>query len=137
MKLISGLVTIYAVLLLLIGSALLFAPEEFGAAIIQADSNQVLFVQLLGASCIGFGATNWVARHSLLGGIYGRAVVAGNQAFSLVGALVLLGYVSDGLGVGFWLLLAILVYGAGLYGVLLVRGPRLKKSSGPSPSGSV
>ena len=86
--------------------------------------------QLLGAALLGFAAANWLARRSMLGGIYGRAVVAGNAAFAFIGALSLLGGVPAEPGLAFWLLLAVLVAGAALFGWLLLRGPHLE-SAGP------
>lgn len=129
MKLTSGLVTLHAVLLLLAGVALLFAPVEVSAVVEQAPPTPSVFPQLLGAAFIGFAAANWIARHSVLGGIYGRAVVAGTQAFSFVGALTLLGDLPAAPGLGFWLLLFVLVYGAVLYSVLFFRSPGLGRSS--------
>lgn len=122
MNITSTLVSIYAVLLLLAGTILLFVPETVspgGEAGVLASS---LIPQLLGAAFLGIGVANWLARRSLLGGIYGRAVVGGTQAFSFIGCLVLLrGFASDG-GAAYWILLAVLSYGALLFSFLLFRG---------------
>lgn len=131
MKYASELLTLYATALLLAGVALLFAPEEVGTYTSQAAGGHALFVQLLGAAFIGFGAANWIARHSPVGGIYGRAIVLGNQAFSLVGALVLLGSVPNEPGLGFWLLFGVFAGGAVLHGVLLFWGPQSGSRGNP------
>ncbi len=123
----SSLVTLYAALLFAGGLALLFAPEEIGATVDPAAGS--VFPQLLAAALLGFGVVSWTARRALLGGVYGRAVVAGNQAFAFVGALSLLGRIGDGLGAGFWVLLGVFGYGAVLYTVLLLRGARLNEES--------
>lgn len=124
MRLTTTLVTLYAALLLAAGLALLFAPEVvFPAA--EAGAPLAL-AQLLGAALLGFAAADWTARHALLGGIYGRAVVAGNQVFAFVGALVLLKDVPAEGGLAFWAVLLVLVFGAVLFSVLLYRSPRLK-----------
>ena len=124
MKYASELLTFHATALLLTGVALLFAPAEVGVSISEAGIGQALFVQLLGAAFIGFAAANWIMRHSPIGGIYGRAIVIGNQAFALVGTLVLLGSFPNEPGIAFWVLLAVFGSGAVLHGVLLLRGPR-------------
>ena len=118
------LITFYAAFLLLAGITLLFAPNEIGALTSQTAAGHALFVQLLGAAFIGFAASNWIVRHSPVGGIYGRAAVIGNFAFSIVGALALLGSFPADPGLGFWMLLAILAAGSVLHSVLLFRGPQ-------------
>lgn len=97
----------------LLGALLLFAPEEIGAAL-TAESRDPVMTQLLGAALLGFGAMNWLARGSALGGIYGRAVVAGNQTHLVIGALML---VKRGVAGGvdhaaYWVLTGLYVLGA-------------------------
>ena len=70
------------------GAALLFAPDEVSGVILPTAGGDTL-VQLLGAALLGFGAMNWIARGAALGGIYGRAVIAGNQTHFMIGALLL------------------------------------------------
>ena len=48
-----------------------------------------LLVQLLAALLFGFAMVNWIARGSLIGGIYNRAVAVGNTAHFVIGALAL------------------------------------------------
>ena len=77
------------------GIALSFFPQE----ILSLLGNQinivlVLVMQLLGALYFGFAMLNWLAKDSILGGIYGRPIVAGNAAHFVVGAIVLLKNVS-------------------------------------------
>ena len=81
--------TISALCLGIAGAVLLFAPQEAGSVLVPGSSRPVL-VQLLGGALVGYGIANWTARGSALGGIYGRAVVAGNQAHFMIGALLLL-----------------------------------------------
>jgi hypothetical protein len=82
------LVSVSAVLLGLCGVALIFAPVEVGE-LLGIGLNGFLPISLWGGALLGFGLMNWIARHSVFGGIYGRAVVVGNQAHAFVGALVL------------------------------------------------
>ena len=137
MKHTSKLLTFYAVILVLIGIALLFVPDEVSAAMSQAeDPVHALSVQLLGSAFIGFAFSNWIVRHAPVGGVYGRAVVLGNQAFSLVGALALVGSFPEKPGPAVWILLFVFAGGAVLHGMLLLRGPRLSGSREASPETS-
>ena len=124
MTLISGLVRLYAALLLVAGAALLFAPEVAFSAATLAGPEPLVLAQLVGAALLGFAAANWTGRGAILGGIYGRAVVVGNQAFAFVGVLVLVRNLPSERSPAFWALLLVLVFGAGLYSVLLYRPPR-------------
>jgi hypothetical protein len=82
-------VTLCAVCLLGFGLLLLVAPAEVGTRLATGNDARVV-AQLLGAALIGHGAMTWIARASLLGGIYGRAVTAGNQVHFTIGAFVLI-----------------------------------------------
>jgi hypothetical protein len=66
------IITLAAVVLLVSGLALLFAPQE-----IVPDAPP-LIVQFLAAALLGLGAADWIARSSSVGGIYGRAITIGN-----------------------------------------------------------
>jgi hypothetical protein len=116
-------VGVSAVCFAAIGGLLLFAPAEMGPAILPSTGGGPL-VQLLGAALLGFGAMNWIARGSILGGIYGRAVVGANQTHLTVGALLL---VTHGIDAGgspaFWLLTGVYVLGAALFGYLFMKRP--------------
>lgn len=125
------LISIYAALLMLAGAGLLFVPETLLSGSEAASLS--LVVQLLGAGFIGLGISTWLARRSALGGIYGRAVVGGTQAFSFIGSLVLLRGFDPAAGWTYWLLLGLLGYGAVLFSILLFKGPRLPTSATPVP----
>jgi hypothetical protein len=71
------------------GLLLLFGPEQV-SGLLGAEPTPHPLLQLLGAALLGFAAMNWIARGSVLGGIYGRAVVGANQTHLTVGALLLL-----------------------------------------------
>jgi len=137
MKHTSELLTLYAGTLVLVGIALLFAPEEVSTAMSHEEgATHALSVQLLGAAFIGFASSNWVVRHAPVGGIYGRAVVVGNQAFSLVGALALIGGFPATPGPAFWILLFVFGGGAALHGMLLWRGPQRSGAREEAPEAS-
>lgn len=123
-------VTASAVCLAAVGAALLFAGGDFGDVALGRRDLEPL-ASLLGGALLGFGAMNWIARASTLGGIYGRAVVVGNQVHFLVGSIVLLkhGIVAGG-SVGFWALTGFYVLGAGLFAYLLL-GPAVRRQQEP------
>ena len=111
-------VTISSVALAALGVLLLFAPEEVSNALIPAAGDNVL-VQVYAAAVLGFAAMNWTARGSALGGIYGRAIVVGNQTHVTIGALLL---VSRGLdaprSAAYWILTGLYVCGAVFFSYL-------------------
>ncbi len=101
------------------GVLLLFAPEEVSSALAPGSGSGPL-TPLLGAALLGFGAMNWIARGAVLGGIYGRAVVAGNQTHLTIGGLLLVKQVIDG-GTGslaYWVLASAYVLGAVFFNYL-------------------
>ena len=67
-----------------------FLPHE---VLIAAGIDPVgilpVLVQLLAASMFAFAMANWVARGSLLGGIYNRPVALGNLTHFVIGSLAL------------------------------------------------
>ena len=70
------------------GIAGTFAPHEIASALgFTATGALPLIIQLLAASLFGFAMVNWMARGSLIGGIYNRPVLVGNVAHFLIGAL--------------------------------------------------
>jgi len=81
--------TISSLCLAAFGTLLLFAPDEVSQTLTSAPSGGAI-AQMCGAAMLGFAAMNWTARGSALGGIYGRAVVIGNQTHLMVGALLLI-----------------------------------------------
>ena len=113
-------VTVSALSLAIVGAVLLFAPDEAGG-MLMLDSGDPVIMQVLGAALLGYGIANWTARGTLLGGIYGRAVVAGNQMHLMIGALLL---VKHGAQVGapqpaYWVLTALYVFGAAFFSYLM------------------
>lgn len=109
-------VTVSALCQSIVGAMLLFAPDEARRAIMPG-SDATILVQLLGAALLGFGAASWTARGTILGGIYGRAVLAGNQTHLTIGALLL---VKHGVEAGasqpmYWALTALYVFGAAFF----------------------
>ncbi len=107
-----------AVGLAALGLLLLFAGVEVMGAVFAAPVAEP-FPAILGAALLGFASMNWIARHNILGGIYGRAVVSANQTHLTIGAIVMLkhGFTHGG-SAGYWTLAALYAAGAVLFGVL-------------------
>jgi hypothetical protein len=74
-----------------------FAPDEI-AGILKLGSapGSEVVIQLLAALLFAFAMVNWLARGSLLGGIYNRPVAVGNLTHFLIGALALMRFVAAG-----------------------------------------
>ena len=62
-----------------LGVAATFLPQEIIAALGGGGGRTLrLLVQVLGATYLGFAMLNWMAKESLIGGIYSRPVSMGN-----------------------------------------------------------
>jgi hypothetical protein len=112
-------VTVSALWLAAAGAALLFAPDE-ARGVIAPGSGPAIVAQLLGAALLGWGAACWIVRGAPVGGIYGRAIVAGNQMHLTVGALLLVrhGVEAGSAHPAYWLLTVMYVLGAVFFGYL-------------------
>ena len=114
-----------ALVLLLGGLALLFAPDVLLPALIPGFPPAAAWLgQLLAAAWLGLAAMNWLQRNALLGGIYGRSVVVANSALYLVSALSLVRALIDGTAPrATWIIGAPALVLAAVYCALLLRGP--------------
>ncbi|MGE0104429.1 MAG: hypothetical protein AB7H86_20070 [Blastocatellales bacterium] len=88
-------VTASAIILAICGLIMIFSASELSATLFD-DKSGSLPIELWGSAIIGFAAMNWIARHSILGGIYGRAVVAGNQVHFFIGSMIMLRVLVNG-----------------------------------------
>ncbi len=80
-----------------LGLAASFLPQEILAALGSTASGLLpVVVQLLGAMLIGWAMMNWMAKDSLIGGIYNRPIALGNLVHFAVGALALLKAITAG-----------------------------------------
>lgn len=77
------------------GSILTFLPNEIISSI-TTTPNPILTLsfQLLGALYLGFAMLNWMAKGSLIGGIYNKPIAVGNFMHFGVGALALVKIIS-------------------------------------------
>ena len=114
-----------AAVLAALGLLLSFAPEETLAYLGQPAAGAVpVLLQLAGALFLGFVLMNWTAKGSVLGGIYGRAIVLGNFLHFTMGALALLkAAMAPGLGTIVWVVTGIYAVFALLFGRMLFTHP--------------
>jgi hypothetical protein len=85
------LFTISAIFLGLIGIGFSFLPDEIITYLnIESNPFLTLLLQILGSLYLGFGITNWMAKGSLIGGIYNRPIVIGNSMHFFIGAITLI-----------------------------------------------
>ena len=128
-----------AALLLVAGIVLLFASDDVLPRLVSGFPESGAWVgQLLAAALLALGATNWLSRSQLLGGIYGRPVVMANAVFYFVAAMVTLRAAASGdVANSLWVVAAVVSLLAVVYGWLLFRGPLerdFQASRGSSPS---
>jgi hypothetical protein len=106
----------------LLGIIATFAPDDVIAGMGLPESRRAdLLVQIIGAVYLGFGMLNWMARGSVMGGIYGRPLVMGNLLHFVTAGLAISSRVSE-LSSLWAPAVVYLVFGAG-FGLLLVRHP--------------
>ena len=74
-----------------LGITFTFIPDEIVSGLVETPSPvSILPLQLLGALYIGFALLNWMAKESLIGGIYNRPIAIGNFTHFAVGAMALI-----------------------------------------------
>ena len=79
-----------ALVMAVLGLIASFLPQEVLAHAGEQSTGLVPFiVQVTGALYLGFAMTNWMAKDSLIGGIYNRPVAVGNFIHFTVGAIAL------------------------------------------------
>jgi len=85
-----ALMAISAAFMGLLGLGASFLPQEIlASAGFPANRLAVVLVQVTGALFLGFGFLNWMARGTLIGGIYSRPVAMGNFIHFAVVTIVL------------------------------------------------
>ena len=91
------LLTASAIVMGVAGIAGLFAPAEIARMSGLAPLSAVaVLIQLLAALLFAFAMVNWMARGSLIGGIYNRPIAMGNVTHFVIGALTLVKAVAAG-----------------------------------------
>ena len=85
-----------ALLLAGLGILLSFLPNEILEYLkIVPNTITILFLKILSAFYLGFGILNWMAKGTLIGGIYNKSIAIGNLMHFGVGAIALVKVVSD------------------------------------------
>ncbi|WP_207434388.1 hypothetical protein [Sabulibacter ruber] len=121
--------TLSAAFLALLGLGLTFLPQEISSYLSLGDGAAIhLVLQLLGALYLGFAMLNWMAKGSLLGGIYNRPIAVANFTHFFVGALAL---IKGNPGTALPTLVVVGLYSvfALVFGIILYRHP-LKAEAG-------
>jgi hypothetical protein len=84
------LMTSSAIFLAIIGILFSFLPNEIVDYLnIEPNIITLLFLKIMSALYLGFGILNWMAKGTLIGGIYNRPIAIGNLMHFGVGAIAL------------------------------------------------
>jgi hypothetical protein len=86
-----------AVVMAALGVVATFLPQEIIASLGGGTGRTLpLLVQILGATYLGFAMLDWMAKESLIGGIYSRPVSMGNFLHFAVAGIALVKAVAAG-----------------------------------------
>jgi hypothetical protein len=89
------IMTISALFLGVLGLSLSFFPTEINELLnTTPNTTSTMFLQLLSAVYLGFALMNWMAKGTLIGGIYNRPIAIGNFMHFMVGTLALIKIIS-------------------------------------------
>lgn len=127
------IMTASACLLGLIGLGLTFLPAETAACFdLNASNTMLLTMQLLGALYFAFAMLNWMAKGSVIGGIYNKPISIANLAHFLVGALALIKAVvkHPDLPAGIWILAVLYAVFSLLFWMISFQSPVKEQSLG-------
>jgi hypothetical protein len=120
------IMTLSAIFLALIGVSLTFLPAEIaGLTGIGTSKVLVLLLQILGALYFSFAMLNWMAKGSIIGGIYNRPVALTNFTHFFIVAIYLAKAVMNNhaLPVEVWLLAGVYAVFAVLFWMIFSRHP--------------
>jgi hypothetical protein len=115
-----------SVLLGLAGLLLTFNPEAL-LVFLHTEPNKLnlLLVQVTGSLYFGFAMLNWMAKGSIIGGIYNRPLVVANSVhFTMVGLALIKVLISQpGLPISCWIVGIIYLVFAFAFAALLFQHP--------------
>jgi len=120
------IMTASAILLAVVGISLSFFPNEIAKYIgLESTKTAQLVMQALGALYFGFAMLNWMAKGSIIGGIYNKPLVVANLSHFMIGGLALIkGLISiSNPSYQLVILTAIYIIFGILFGILFVRHP--------------
>lgn len=115
-----------AIVLALIGVTLTFLPAEvFTFLDISFSKTLQLLIQLLGALFFAFAVLNWMAKGSIIGGIYNRPIALANFTHFLIGGLTLVKAVMNNSEQSYaiWIVAGVYILFAILFGTILFQSP--------------
>ncbi|WP_299256330.1 hypothetical protein [uncultured Aquimarina sp.] len=85
-----------AIFLAIIGILFSFLPNEVIEYLnVESSTITILFLNILSALYLGFGILNWMAKGTLIGGIYNKPIAIGNLMHFAVGAIALVKVISN------------------------------------------
>lgn len=119
-KLLMGL---SAAFMAMAGIALSFMAQELFA--LQGGSVTLLLAQMMGALYLGFALLNWMAKGTIIGGVFGRPVAFGNLAHFLIGALAILKVTSGNPAPWVWPAAVLYTAFALAFGLVVFRHPAI------------
>lgn len=119
-----------ALFLALAGVGLMFFPQELNAYIgIGSNKYFILIIQILGGLYFGFAMINWMAKGTLIGGIYNRPLVIGNFSHFFIGGIALVKAIlaDTNMPVAIWILAGVYSLFAIMFGILFNRHPKVQE----------
>lgn len=126
------IMTTSAALLAVAGISLSFFPNEISNYIgLGVTKTPQLVIQALGALYFGFAMLNWMAKGSLIGGIYAKPLVVANLSHFMIGGLSLIKGLISIPNPPYQLVILTGVYTifAAIFGVLFMRNPSVSANS--------
>lgn len=120
------IMTASALCLAAAGISMSFFPNEIANYIgLGSTKTSQLVIQALGALYFGFAMLNWMAKGSIIGGIYNKPLVVANMSHFLIGGLALIKGLMSISHPSYLLLILTGIYAIFgiLFGILFVRHP--------------
>jgi hypothetical protein len=115
-----------AIFLGIIGISLTFAPNEIaGLTDIGVSKTLRVILQMSGSLYFAFGILNWMAKGSIVGGIYNKPIAIANFTHFFIGALALIKMLINNHNLPYlvWILAAIYAVFAILFWMIFSRHP--------------
>ncbi len=120
------IMTLSAISLAVMGISLTFLPIEISDYIhVNSTKAFQLILQILGSLYFAFAMLNWMAKGSIIGGIYNRPITIANFTHFVIGGLALIKGImaNPGLPYIIWMLTGVYSVFALLFAVILFRNP--------------
>lgn len=125
------LMTASAVVMGALGIVASFMPNEILQALGQTSTATLtLMIQIMGALYFGFALINWMAKSSLMGGIYAKPLSMGNFAHFGIGGIALIKAFINNSDTSKYILILAIIYllFAIAFGVVSFTNPKQTKN---------